>query len=134
MLGWKELASKMDTVYSMLPAGERTLILCDNYGQAGAINYYTHNQQIEAVSFNADYINWFDLSIKTNNFIRVKEREDKATELEKTSPYFDTAYIAGSITNPYAREYGTTIFVFRRPKIDVNERLKKEIVDVKNHR
>ena len=68
MQGWKELAQKIDSVYNHLPNKEKTFILCDNYGQTGAINYYTkHN--LHAVSFNADYINWFNLSIPYKNFI-----------------------------------------------------------------
>src|SRR5690606_4237789 len=35
MLGWKELAKKVDSVYSNIPNPENTLVLCDNYGQAG---------------------------------------------------------------------------------------------------
>jgi len=38
MLGWKELARKVDSVYITLPNPHQTLVLCDNYGQAGAIN------------------------------------------------------------------------------------------------
>ncbi|MCY7292351.1 MAG: glycosyl transferase, partial [Ferruginibacter sp.] len=133
MLGWKELAYKIDTIYSKLSNQDQTLILCDNYGQAGAINYYTKNKKIIAVSFNADYINWFSLDKKIDNLIRVKNFESKDNELKETSPFFDTAFVAGSITNSFAREYGTTIFVFRRPNIDINKRIKKEIDDEKNY-
>ncbi len=134
MLGWKELAKKVDTIYSKLPNSEQTLILCDNYGQAGAINYYTKNKKIKAVSFNADYINWFNLDTKIDNFIRVKEFEGSNDELEKTSPFFDTAFVADSIGNSLAREYKTIIFVFDKPKIDINQRLKAEIEKDKNNR
>jgi hypothetical protein len=47
MLGWKELALKIDSIYSTLPDHGQTLILCDNYGQAGAINYYSKNKKKE---------------------------------------------------------------------------------------
>jgi len=127
MLGWKELALKVDTVMNHLPNKEHTLILCDNYGQAGAINYYSKDKNIKAVSFNADYINWFNLDSPIYNLIRVKDFTGSENEFKKTSPYFDTAYIAGAITDSLAREYGTTIFVFSKPKIDVNRRLKEEI-------
>lgn len=133
MLGWKELAAKVDTIYSRLPNKTQTLILCDNYGQAGAINYYSNNKNVSAVSFNADYINWFNLENKIDNVIRVKEFKDRDTELNETSPYFDTALVADSITNSFAREFRTTIFVFEKAKIDISERLRKEIADVKNH-
>jgi 4-amino-4-deoxy-L-arabinose transferase-like glycosyltransferase len=74
MLGWKELARKTDSVYASLPNSENTLVLCDNYGQAGAINYYS-KKGIKAVSFNADYVNWFNLDVKYKNLIRIKEYE-----------------------------------------------------------
>ncbi len=134
MLGWKELAHKVDIVYRNLPNKGETLILCDNYGQAGAINYYTENKNIKAVSFNADYINWFNLDNKIQNFIRVKEFEGSKDELDETSPFFETAFVADSITNSLAREYRTTIFVFSRPKIDINQRLKAEVDKKKNYR
>lgn len=134
MLGWKELAHKIDSIYSTLPYKERTLILCDNYGQAGAINYYSKNKNNRAVSFNADYINWFELDKKFDNLIRVKTFESEGDEFKETSPFFDTAYVAGSITNSFAREYGTTIFVFIKAKIDINKRIQEEIDVEKNYR
>lgn len=133
MLGWKELAHKTDSIYATLPASQQTLILCDNYGQAGAINYYTKNKNISAVSFSADYINWFQLDKKYVNLIRVKTLESEDNELKETSPFFDKSYKAGSVTNTFAREYGTSIFVFEKAKIDINQRIKKEIDDEKNY-
>ncbi|MBS7254283.1 ArnT family glycosyltransferase [Flavobacterium branchiicola] len=132
MLGWKELACKTDSVYAMFPKSENTLVLCDNYGQAGAINYYT-KKGIKAVSFNADYVNWFNLNIYYKNLIRVKEFEENNNEFEETSPFFQSGYISGEITNKYAREYKTTIFVFANAKIDINNRLKQEIKEETNY-
>ena len=133
MLGWKELAIKVDSVYSNLPNKKKTLVLCDNYGQAGVINYYT-KQNIRAVSFNADYINWFDLTINYENLIRVKEKSDKNRELEETSPLFHYSVLADSITNKYAREYETLIFSFTRAKMDIRQRIQDEINERKNYR
>ena len=133
MLGWKELAKKVDSIYVEMPSPAQTLILCDNYGQAGAINYYT-KAGIKAVSFNADYINWFDLEQHYSNLIRVKNYDEKDDEFSETSPYFDSSVLADSITNEYAREYKTLIFAFTSTKIDINKRIKSEIEEVKNYR
>lgn len=133
MLGWKELAIKVDSIYLKLPSREKTLILCDNYGQAGAINYYTQ-QNIKAVSFNADYIDWFDLTKRFENLLRIKEIKNTDNELKETSPFFQTSFAGGSILNNYSREFGTTIFVFVGSKIDINERIKAEILENKNYR
>ncbi len=134
MLGWKELAFKVDSIYAGLPDKSNTLVLCDNYGQAGAINYYTR-QKIRAVSFNADYINWFDLTKRYKNLIRVKDPGDDAnSELQKTAPFFQNSVLADSIKNRYAREFGTTIFSFTGAKIDIRDRIKNEIDKKKKDR
>lgn len=126
MLGWRELARKVDRVYAQFPEQEKTLVLCDNYGQAGAINYYT-TEGIRAVSFSADYINWFDLDAPYTHLIRVKNASGAADELAETSPYFHSAQKADSVTNRFAREQGTAIFVFTGAKIDINERIAAEL-------
>lgn len=133
MLGWKELAAKVENIYNHLPKGTHTLILCDNYGQAGAINYYVRNKTIKAVSFNADYINWFNLEKKTDNFIRVKDFVDRSEEFKKTGALFNKSFVADSVNTPFAREHGATIFVFMGPKIDVNQRLRAEMEKEKKH-
>lgn len=133
MLGWRELALKVDSIYSSLPNKNNTLILCDNYGQAGAINFYTR-QKIKAVSFNADYIDWFDLTKNYENLIRVKEAEEVNVELHDTSPFFQNSILADSITNQYAREFGTGILVFTGAKIEIRQRIKDEIDENKNYR
>ena len=130
MLGWKELATKVDKAYLQLNDPEHTLVLCDNYGQAGAINFYS-KAAIHAVSFNADYINWFDLHKKYNHLIRVKNHSERNAELKTTSPFFKHSVITDSVTNKYAREFGTTIFSFSNAKIDINPRLQEEINKVK---
>ena len=132
MLGWKELARKVDSLYTILPNKEQVLVLCDNYGQAGAINYYT-TQSIKAVSFNADYVNWFDLHHKYIHLIRVKDFKEKDPELTKTGAYFERSILADSITNIYARGYQTKIFVFVDAKIDINKRIEMEIEETKKY-
>lgn len=127
MLGWRELAAKVDSVYSQIPSTEPTLVLCDNYGQAGAINYYS-KLGIKAVSFNADYVNWFDLDPQYVHLIRVKSGREQRQELEETGTFFDQAIVAGSVMNPYSREYGTAILLFIDAKININERVEEEII------
>lgn len=126
MQGWKELAQKVDNAMKNIPNPESTIVICDSYGQAGAINYYSKTG-LTANAFEADYVNWFDLSKKYTNLVRVKERKDVDTEFEITSPYFEKSYISDSITNTFARDRGTTIFVFLNAKLNINKRLEKEI-------
>lgn len=130
MQGWKELAQKIDKEYAQLSKSGHTLVLCDNYGQAGAINYYS-KKGIKAVSFNADYINWFNLNKKYDNLIRVKEFSKDEDELKETGPYFESSKAADSIVNKFAREKGTIIFSFKGAKIDINKRIQNEIDEMK---
>jgi hypothetical protein len=132
MLGWKELARKTDSVYASLPNSEKTLVLCDNYGQAGAINYYS-KKGIKAVSFNADYVNWFNLDVPYKNVIRVIEYEEAKAEFKETSQHFESSAYVGQITNKYAREYKTSIFTFVNAKVDINKILEQEIKEVTNY-
>ncbi|ASZ13848.1 glycosyltransferase family 39 protein [Chitinophaga pendula] len=130
MLGWKELAHKVDSLYALMPDPAKTLVLCDNYGQAGAINFYT-KKGVKAVSFNADYVNWFDLRVRYVHLIRVKDNA-RDMEIEKSGPFFTTAVVADSITNPFAREYGTMIYTFTGAKININKRIEQEIEEMKS--
>ena len=131
MIGWKELAQKVDSAYSIINDPEHTLIFCDNYGQAGAINFYSKYKNIGAVSLNADYINWFRLDKEFRNLIRVKEINDNGREIEVSSHYFETFIVFGKITREFAREQGTTIYLMKNAKVNVNERIRKEIEERK---
>ncbi|RPE05817.1 glycosyl transferase [Chitinophaga lutea] len=130
MQGWKELAQKVAKVHAAYPDPGNTLVLCDNYGQAGAINYYT-NGKVRAVSFNADYVEWFELSRPYRNLVRVISYDEVEQELRDISPYFDTVVVADSLTNRFARERGTTIVAFSGAKVDVNAKIREEVAEVK---
>lgn len=127
MLGWKELAKKVDQAYAKLPEDEKTLVICDNYGQAGAINYYSEYDNIHAVSMNADYINWFDFSEPFMNLIMVKDIWDKDSNRTREKAFFEKVELKDSITHRFAREKGTRVYVLTKAKIDIRPILKEEI-------
>lgn len=125
MLGWKELAEKVDLAYSKAPADEYTVIICDNYGQAGAINFYTRTKGLQAITMNADYVNWIDLSQNITNVILVRDVTDDVSDREIS--FFEKSEEIGSITDPNAREYGTRVHLLLGSKTDINTILAKEI-------
>lgn len=129
MIGWKELAEKTERAFNSIPEKDRVLILCDNYGQAGAINYYSRGR-LRADAFNADYLGWFELDKPYRHVIRIKNAGNRAEEMAETLPFFESGMLADSIANPFAREFKTDIFVFRNARINVNERIKEEIRSV----
>jgi hypothetical protein len=126
MLGWKELATKVDRVCASLPNLDHTLILCDNYGQAGAINYYTKNKKVIAESFNADYVNWLRLDLEIKDVILVKESDDEDKDRNVEKPLFDTVYLADRRINNFAREDTISIYILRGARADINKRIKDE--------
>jgi len=126
MLGWSGLAKKVDSVYELLPDKEHTVVLCDNYGQAGAINYYSKFKKINAVSFHADYINWIPLHKEITNVIVVKDADDDDSTRAEEKPLFDTVFLAGRNNNRYSREFGTRIFLLQGAKTNINKRLAAE--------
>ncbi len=126
MLGWKELAAEVDKVYSSIPEKEKTLVFCDNYGQAGAINFYSKHKSLQAVSFNADYKKWFPWKMEIKHVIRVKEKDDD-DDLAKEKSLFQTVTITGSITNSAAREFGTRVIFLNNATSDITQVLKEEL-------
>ncbi|MBZ5856822.1 glycosyltransferase family 39 protein [Flavihumibacter profundi] len=127
MFGWKELAGKVDSICSKLPNLDETLVLCDNYGEAGAINYYKTNKKIVACSFDADYINWIRFDRKIKDVVLIKEADDEDKDRKVEKPFFDSVYLAGKRINQFAREQEISIYVLRGAKIDVNKRIKDEM-------
>jgi len=132
MLGWKELARKLDSISSTLSDKNKIMILCDNYGQAGAINYYSAHKTTDAVSFSADYINWINTHQPIVHLIRVVEFPAEDDELQTVGPAFEQAKLLDSIANPFAREYRTKIYLFSHPLIDINKSLHEVLIEERN--
>jgi hypothetical protein len=123
MLGWKELAHKVEIAYATVPDKRHTLILCDNYGQAGAINFYCRIKGLNVGSFNADYLYWMNLNQSISTIISVKVQTVPSELLVNEKKLFRDIIPFGSIENKYAREYGTAIFVLSSPRYPVNTTL-----------
>ena len=132
MLGWKELAQKVDEAMATIPDKEHTIVLCDNYGEAGAINYYSGIKNIGAVSMKADYINWIRLDNEIQNVVLIHEANDEDPLRNKERPLFETIKKTGEITNEFAREKGTRIYILRTAKTDINKILRDEIIKNKS--
>ncbi|KAA6438985.1 glycosyltransferase family 39 protein [Dyadobacter flavalbus] len=131
MLGWRELAQIVDSSYAEISDKKHTLVLCDNYGQAGAINYYSRFRNIGAVTMNADYINWFPLQEEVKNIILVQSADDDDKSREKEKPLFENIFLVGKIRNQYARECGTSVYVLLDAKVSINKILKSDMEENK---
>ncbi|NQU53468.1 MAG: glycosyltransferase family 39 protein [Bacteroidetes bacterium] len=132
MLGWSELANLVDIAFNRINDKEHTLIHCDNYGQAGAINFYSIQNYTQAVSMNADYINWYPLDkMEIKNVILVKENTDMDSNMEEEMILFDKITLVGEIKNKYARESGAKVYLLEGAKQSINKILLQEITERK---
>jgi len=132
MLGWKALAAIVDSVFSNLPNPDNTFILCDNYGQAGAINYYTTHKKVIAHSYSADYINWITLDKQIKDVVLIKVAFwDDDKDRQKETPFFDTVYLAAQRINQYAREDTISIYVLKGANFDITKIIKADIEERK---
>ncbi len=127
MQGWRELAKIVDSAYATVPNKDQTLVRTDNYGQAGAINFYSKTKDLQALSYNADYIYWFPPNKKWVNMVMIKDGTDEDPGRIKEKKYFDTVYLAGKISNEFAREAGTAVYIMLNAKPGLNEILQAEI-------
>jgi len=125
MLGWKELASKVDSIYESLPNKANVFILCDNYGQAGAINYYTKHKELKADAFIPDYIKWLNLDRDIETVIRIKNASN--TDFARDHRLFRSVIVLDKINNIFAREKGTQIILLSQPNVDIDSLLRKEL-------
>ncbi len=114
MLGWKETAKKAAAAYATLDSSEKkhTVLFCDNYGLAGAVNFYGREYHLpEAYSDNASFLYWLPDSVHAENVILVT---DDPHDMEY--PFmkeFVSATLFDSVTNTYARERGDLIIIMK---------------------
>ncbi len=117
MIGWEELAQIVsDAYHSLTPAErERCTIFANNYGEAGAINFYGKKLGLPpAISFNDSYLYWAPDSIPGDCVIKVGDSDD-VVEM-----YYDVK-IVGRISTPHAREYGVPVYLFKNPRSDFSK-------------
>lgn len=126
MLGWKEMTRKVSKIYHRLPDTVRknTIIFCDNYGEAGAIDYYGPAFGLpEAYSDNASFLYWIKPNLVLHNLLLVTD--DTREMYHPFVREFAHAYLMDSIKNPLAREHGSLIIFFQ----DASTRMVKGFQD-----
>lgn len=132
MQGWKELAAIVDSAYGKVKDKSVLLVRADNYGQAGAINYYSKYKNINAVSYNADYLYWFKMDKPIKDLIMITGWKDEDPQRKREQPYFARITKIGEIKTPYAREKGAGVFLLEGAKPEVSSIIKSEIEEEKN--
>ena len=132
MQGWKEMARLTDLAYARVKDKSALVIRADNYGEAGAVNYYSRFKNINAVSYNADYLYWFKMNKPMKHLILIKEPNEDDPERKNERPLFGKITKIGEVTTPYAREKGAGIFLLEDANTDINKIIQSEIEEEKN--
>ena len=118
MLGWKEMTQKVAKAYDSLDSTEKqqTFLFCDNYGEAAAVNYYGRPYGLPpAYSDNASFLYWMPAQGFDSSSVMILVTDDEQEMQHAFIKEFQYAAATDSITNPYAREHGTLIILFKGP-------------------
>jgi len=117
MLSWEAMTAKAAKAYASLDSTEKahTLIFCDNYGEAGAVNYYGPKYHLPpAYSDNASFLYWMPTDY--DRFEVLLLVTDDTHEMQhKFIKDFQSVPFVDSIANPYAREDGSLIILMKGP-------------------
>jgi hypothetical protein len=130
MLGWEEMTQKAAKIYNSLDSNGKaqTFLFCDNYGQAGALNYYRYKYNLpEVYSDNGSFLYWMPHNLHIDNLLLIT---DDTKEMEHDFiKMFKSAEVVGSVTNTYAREYGSLIILLKGANEEFNKMFQQKIAD-----
>ncbi len=122
MFGWEDLAKDVSKVYQSLPSEDRkhTIVYCNNYGEAGAIEYYSDKYPLPRVICpHNNYWYWWPEKIKLSTVIIIGGNlKDHLNSLEQVKA-------AGGHKSKYAMPYENNLTIF------VGRGLKRTIPEIK---
>lgn len=128
MAGWDELAAMASVAYNQLDTNQKKdcIIYANNYGQAGAFDFYGKKYHLPAPTCLKDsYIFWAPDSLTASNYI-VSDNE-----LGDIPKLFNNYLEIGEIKDDYFRENGLKVYLCQNPKPLLNEFFKKRIKEHK---
>ena len=128
MTGWNELAILASTAYKTLDFKQQRdcIIFANNYGQAGAIDFYGKRYHLPTpICLNDSYIFWAPDSLTASNFIVT---DDQLGDIPRL---FNKYKEVGEINDSFFRENGLKVFLCQNPKPLLNEFFKKRIKENK---
>ncbi len=113
MTGWKELTAIVAKAYNLLDENqkEKCTIYAENYGQAGAVEFYGRQYGLpKSISFHDSYLLWAPDSISDGPFIYINDEVGDIDELFNDYPEI------GRVNNEYFRENGLMVLLCTNPK------------------
>ena len=125
MLGWDELADVTYKAWTMVEHKGQCLIYAENYGQAGAVNIVGKKYHMPAVvSFSDNFRYWLPGIPEKEILEFIYINNELGKDMQQI---FADIQEVGRITNPLAREYGTRVYLCRRPRVSFNQFLRDRI-------
>ncbi len=113
MLGWEELTGIAAEAWNMIEEKNSAFIYCENYGQAGAVTIIGKKYGLpEAISFHESFRYWIPLVFKPDITSVVYINEEMGEDVKQ---FFGKITEVGRISNPLARELGTTVWLLEEP-------------------
>lgn len=117
MFGWDEMAANAAKAYHTLTPEQQkhTIIVADNYGEAGAIHHYAKQYGLpDVVSLDSSFWLWAPDNVTGVQYVVFV---DEYENTEKLSQYFESVKKFGSVENPNAREKGvrTNLLINAKP-------------------
>jgi hypothetical protein len=119
MVGWEELTSLANKAYNMVPDKKACIIYCENYGQAGAITVIGKKYKLpEAICFSESFRYWIPEKIEPDPTAFIYINDELGEDVSKL---FTKITNIGHISNPDAREFGTTVYLCQDPVMSFNK-------------
>lgn len=119
--GWENLALQTSQVFKSLPKSERNnvVIFGQNYGEAGAIDYYRQTYNLPpVVSAHNSYWFWGYPDFVDTNTVWIVIGSNKKDNRE----FFESVELAASHTEKYGMPFeNVDIFICRKPKMKIDE-------------
>lgn len=119
MLGWEELTGITNNAWQLVQNKKSAVIYAENYGQAGAICVIGKRYNLpNALSFSDNFRFWLPKSFSTEITELVYINDEVGEDVQEL---FSDIQVVGKITNPLAREYGTTVYLCTKPTKSFNK-------------
>lgn len=119
MLGWDELGNIVLKATDTIADKSRIMLYGENYGQAGAMDYYCRGHNLPpAASFSDSYVLWLPDTIPHGRDILIYVNDEPGEDIDSL---FASITLCGRITHPLARERGTSVYMCREPRSSFDE-------------
>jgi hypothetical protein len=129
MLGWNELGKIVMKACDSVIDKQSIFIYAENYGEAGSIEHYGASFGVENVAcFSDSYLLWAPDTIPASKVAFIYVNDELGRDVDSLFASIDSI---GSITNPNAREYGTSVYLCRHPRSDFRKFWADRVAQVK---